>query len=70
MVEDRIELALARIEAAMTRMAAARPDPAAKRSDNGSSARIMALVNDHEKLREEVAETLSDLDSLIEELDG
>lgn len=70
MVEDRIEQALARIEAAMTRIAAARSEPGAKRSDNASSARIMALVNDHEKLREEVAETLGDLDALIEELDG
>lgn len=70
MVNDRIEQALARIEVAMNRMAAARPDPAAKRGDTASSARIMALVNDHERMREEVAETLGDLDALIEELDG
>lgn len=70
MVNDRIEQALTRIEVAMNRLAEARPDPAAKRGDNASSARIMTLVNDHEKLREEIAETLSDLDALIEELDG
>lgn len=54
----------------MQRINAARSKPAAKNTDSGSSARIMALVNDHEKLREEVAETLGDLDALIEELEG
>ncbi len=30
----------------------------------------MALVNAHEKLREEVADTLGELDALIEELEA
>ena len=78
MGESRIDKALARIDAAVTRMDAAResvlakaaePTPDKKDSDN-SSAKVMELVNRHEKLREEVADTLRDLDSLIEELEG
>ena len=35
-----------------------------------ATATDMKLVNNHEKLREEVADTLGDLDALIEELEG
>jgi chemotaxis response regulator CheB len=71
MNDSRIEQALARIEAAMARIAAARetaanvPAPSA-----ATSARVIELVNSHEKLREDVADTLRDLDSLIEQLEA
>lgn len=76
MADSRIEQALARIEAALGRMDAAHARVLAQdtvRSPNGDgsgSARVMTLVNSHEKLREEVADTLRDLDALIEELGG
>lgn len=78
MGESRIDKALARIDAAVTRMDAARLGSLGssnKKSDKGkssesSSARVMELINEHEKLREEVADTLRDLDDLIEELEG
>ena len=78
MGESRIDKALARIDAAVTRMDAARAGVLAKAAEQTSdkndtesgSAKVMELVNRHEKLREEVAETLSDLDGLIEELEG
>ena len=79
MGESRIEKALARIDAAVARIDTARTDvlaahaakaePASDAQANGS-ARVSELVNRHEKLREEVAETLRELDSLIEELEG
>ena len=73
--ESRIDKALARIKAALARMdtahksalaAASRDDS----SDAGGSARVMELVNAHEKLREEVADSMRDLDTLIGELEG
>ena len=79
MGESRIDQAVARIEAALARMDAARETVAASAAqgggsesekDTGGSARVMELVNAHEKLREEVAETLTDLDALIGELEG
>lgn len=79
MGETRIDRALARIEAALARMdaarenalAAAEPKPAsAPDRDAAGSARVMELVNRHEKLREEVADTLRDLDVLIDDLEG
>ncbi|QUL38879.1 hypothetical protein [Erythrobacter sp. JK5] len=70
MTESRIEQAMARLDAAMARIAKARTDAAGKASDPAGSARVMALVNNHEKLREEVADTLGELDALIEELEG
>lgn len=74
----RIEQAMARISAAMGRIDAARaeialaPAPAAATGDaeTGSSARVMALVNAHERLREEVADTIEQIDTLIEELEA
>lgn len=79
MGESRIDTAVARIEAALARMDDARETVAASATqggvsesekDTGGSARVMELVNAHEKLREEVAETLTDLDALIGELEG
>ena len=74
----RIEQAMARLNAAMERIDTARAAigarpaaaPETTGSDSGSSARVMALVNAHEKLREEVADTIGQIDALIEELEG
>ncbi len=54
----------------MARIAEASTKQANKPADPAASARVMALVNSHEKLREEVADTLGELDALIEELEG
>ena len=83
MGESRIDKAVARIEAAVARMDQARVealaaadaktasgDIAAANAEPESAARVMELVNAHEKLREEVSDTLRDLDTLIEELEG
>jgi hypothetical protein len=77
MGEGRIDQAMARIDAALVRIDAARqtiadapPASSGHNSDNTGSARVMALVNSHEKLREEVADTLAELDTLIEEMEG
>ncbi|UAB77014.1 hypothetical protein INR77_09180 [Erythrobacter sp. SCSIO 43205] len=79
MSAERINEAMARINAAMARIDAARLDinasaklseETAASKEGAGSARVMALVNAHEKLREEVADTLSELDTLIEELEG
>lgn len=70
MTEPRVDRALARLDAALARIAAARQANAGKSADAAGSARVMALVNSHEKLREEVADALGDLDALIAELAG
>ena len=83
MGESRIDKAVARIEAAVARMDQARVealaaadaktasgDIAAANAEPESAARVMELVNAHEKLREEVSDTLRDLDTLIDELEG
>ena len=67
MENSRITQATARIEAALARIAAAQ---ASRAPGAGASARVIELVNTHEKLRDEVAETLRDLDTLIEQLEG
>lgn len=67
---DRIESAIKRIEAAMERIDAVRdavPSPGAAAS--GGSARVVELVNAHEKLREQVAESLRELDDLLTKLE-
>ena len=77
MSAGRIEQAMARINAALERIEAARdavensanPSDSATSSESGGSARITALVNAHEKLREDVADTIGQIDSLIEELE-
>ena len=67
---NRIERALERIEAAMERMDAAREGAlAATAQPSASSARVVELVNAHEKLREQVSETLRELDDLIGKLE-
>lgn len=66
---------MARINAALTRIEAAHPgQPAPSEqqpaNEGPGSARVMALVNAHERLREEVADTIGQLDALIEEIEG
>ena len=75
MSESRIDKAMARIGAAVSRIAAAREDVVAASApsaakDTASTARVMELVHRHAKLREEVAETLTDLDAIIEDLEN
>ena len=75
MSAGRIEQAMARLNAAMERIDAAcaagkAAGSAGSASDNPGSERVMALVNAHEKLREEVADTIGEIDALIEELEG
>lgn len=69
---SRIEQAMTRIEAALARIAAARTAGTSPAGSAGTAttARVVELVNSHEKLREEVAEALRDLDALIGELEG
>lgn len=71
MTTDRIAAALARIETAIARIDAVRPVDAAagETKSGGASARVVELVNVHEKLREQVAESLRDLDDLLAKLD-
>ncbi|MFN3863882.1 MAG: hypothetical protein ACK4RT_06330 [Erythrobacter sp.] len=67
---DRIERALERIEAALARIDAARePGLAAAAQPSAGSVRVVELVNAHEKLREQVSETLRELDDLIGKLE-
>lgn len=67
---DRITAALARIDAALTRIDAVREvgESDASRSSGGST-RVVELVNVHEKLREQVAESLRELDDLLTRLE-
>ncbi|WP_066527907.1 hypothetical protein [Erythrobacter sp. CCH5-A1] len=70
MSADRIASALTRIEAAMARIEAAREGLAGGDGKAGtSSARVVELVNVHEKLREQVAESLRELDDLLTALE-
>ena len=71
MTTDRIAAALARIETAIARIDAVRSVDAAagETKSGGASARVVELVNVHEKLREQVAESLRDLDDLLAKLD-
>ncbi|MDZ4273423.1 MAG: hypothetical protein U0975_12205 [Erythrobacter sp.] len=70
MTADRIATAITRIEAAMQRIDAAREAGAKSGAAAGaSSARVVELVNSHEKLREHVAESLRELDDLLDKLE-
>jgi hypothetical protein len=70
MSADRIAQALERIESAMARIDAAR-DAAlgGEAKPGGSSARVVELVNVHERLREQVAESLRELDEILAKLE-
>lgn len=74
MTADRIAAALARIETAMARIDAARAGAigvaASEARAGGGSTKVVELVNVHERLREQVAESLRDLDGLLEQLEG
>lgn len=70
MTADRISAALDRIEAALARIDIAREaDAHAESKAAGGSARVVELVNVHEKLREQVAESLRELDDLLAKLE-
>lgn len=72
---NRIATALARIEGAMARIEAACHDVAREAGAGADakaatgSARVIELVNVHEKLREQVAESLRELDDLLAKLE-
>lgn len=67
---DRIATALARIEAAIERIDAVGVAAAnAESKAVGGSARVVELVNVHERLREQVAESLRELDDLLAKLE-
>lgn len=70
----RLEAALARVERAQARLLEAHSEALAKATEasapGAGAARVMALVNSHERLREEVADALSDLDAIIDELEN
>ncbi|WP_086608380.1 hypothetical protein [Erythrobacter donghaensis] len=68
MSAERITAALARIEAAAARIEAAREAEAESKAA-GASARVIELVNVHEKLREQVADSLRELDDLLAKLE-
>ncbi len=70
MSAERIESAIQRIEAAMQRIEAVQ-DHAALSSAKpaGASPSVIGLVNSHEKLREQVAETLRELDDVLAKLE-
>ncbi len=74
MSAERIETAITRIAAAMERIDAAHRIGAEAGTKAGAKAgagpaRVVELVNAHEKLREQVAESLRELDDLLEKLD-
>lgn len=70
MEPDRIDQAIKRIEAAMGRIDVARSAVTASSAKaEGGSARVIELVNTHEKLREQVAETLRELDDVLGQLE-
>ena len=69
MSEGRIDQAVVRLESALARIDAARVSVAtSEQNTSGNSERVSALVNSHEKMREEVADTLRALDKVIAEL--
>lgn len=70
MTAERIATALDRIEAALARIDAVREaESHAEAKSAGGSARVVELVNVHEKLREQVAESLRELDDLLAKLE-
>ena len=75
MTADRIVTALARIETAIARIDAASsniPREAGANAESkaaSSSARVIELVNVHERLREQVSESLRELDDILAKLE-
>ncbi|AOL94696.1 hypothetical protein BG023_111775 [Porphyrobacter sp. LM 6] len=67
---DRIERAMQRIEAAMERIGRVRDSlPGTPSGADAGAPRVAELVNKHEKLREQVAESLRELDELLARLE-
>lgn len=64
---SRTDNAVARIEAALARIEAA--SKAARSSASDAPPNVLGLVNSHEKLREQVAATIKDIDILIAEIE-
>ncbi|MEP2736707.1 MAG: hypothetical protein ABJP34_10455 [Erythrobacter sp.] len=64
----RAKAAIGRIEAAATKIADT-PLPSPSATEGASSAKVTALVNKHEAMREEVAVTMRELDSIISKLE-
>lgn len=62
---DRIEPAVKRIEAALARISRAADAPAGAQTPPS----VIALVERHERLRENVAQALAQLDRVIGEID-
>jgi hypothetical protein len=69
MTETPIASAMTRIEAALARIDAARETLSAASGKGGGSAKVVELVNAHEKLREQVAESLRELDDVLASLE-
>lgn len=70
MEANRLENAVQRIEAAMQRISAAGETAFGDSHQQAAgSKRVIELVNRHEKLREQVAESLSELDDLLGKLE-
>jgi predicted nucleic acid-binding Zn-ribbon protein len=64
-----IDHAMTRIEAAMARIEAARETLANAGAKTAGSAKVVELVNAHEKLREQVSESLRELDDVLAKLE-
>lgn len=58
-----------RIEAALARIEAARETLASAAAKGPGTAKVVELVNAHEKLREQVAESLRELDDVLAKLE-
>ena len=70
MSADRIATALTRIEAAIARIESLRESSSPTDAKAGGGAtRVVELVNVHERLREQVAESLRELDELLAKLE-
>jgi methyl-accepting chemotaxis protein len=70
MSADRIASAITRIEAALDRIDAARDGAVgASAKPDAGSVKVVELVNAHEKLREQVAESLRELDDVLTKLE-
>lgn len=72
MAGDRTEAAVQRIEAALARIARVSdaPPPDSSEASSVPSASVLALVEQHEALRETVVQALGELDTVIAELGG
>lgn len=69
MTSARIAQAMTRIEAALARIEAARDTQGSASAKSNGSAKVVELVNAHEKLREQVAESLRELDDVLAKLE-